>query len=1034
MEANDKNLQMLCALLEQTNGDDSKKVKAAHDQLKAVEAKAGFPICVLKIISNDKVSGTARLAGSIFFKNFIKRHWVVEEGDVDCISSSDRELIKKHIVDLMLNSPKLILSQLSEALHMISKADFPKKWESLLPDLISKLKTTDFRVIIGVFETLNSIFNRYRFEQESDPLWSEIKFVTSQLDEPFLNIVAATYQLLANASKSDSSSSSSSSSSASTSSSSSSSSAVPMIVTALIQMLKAYHSLYFQSLTDYAADKLKDWFGLFLKLLQYKNAALDPKDTSQPGLVEQMHSAIVEILNLHIVKYEEDLIEQQLVSPFVQEVWSRLMQLNEQGRFDDLATTSIKFLTHVVTQESNKSFFANENALKVVCEKVIIPQLKLRVSDVEQFQTDGVEYIRRDMEGSDVDTRRRTTVDFVRGLCKFFEAEVTSILKNYVSALLKEYAAKPKTHWVSKDAALYIVLALTIKGETASRGVTITNPYVDIISFFKTEVLPELQSTKTTELPILKADCLKFLASFRSQLPKDAYPILLPIVLKFLQHEDFVVHTYASVAIEKLLSVQDKGTPRFTKDSLKPFIKELLTKLFAVLEKDESKENEYVMGAILRVCTVARETIAPFVEDIIKTVAKHISAVSKNPKNPYFNHCLFETLASLIHHICTAQPSAVSSFEKVLFPIFEQILNTETCAEFFAYVFQLMAQLLEFQTEISKKYQTIFQPMLAPVLWENTGNIPALTRLLLAYIQKGQTMLVGKPLEGVLGIFQRFNSSKKFDMYGFELLRGVIQYLPISNIGKYLPELLRQMFTRLSNKQQRTPRYINEVLAFFCLFSCLHGFSLLAEASDSVQKGALASGLLEKILFPNIPTVPADDKKIVICGLISMLTKSPLFIDDKYVKLWPSVLNGLMALLEPQQTAASSTSLTTVSLSSKAAHKKAAVQKQIAAQVTQTNVTQEEDFMETVKQGASSAFCKLANAARTPVDPLASIRVPKEYAALQLALFSKTQGQKLNQIASLLTDEQKKFIMTYISQGQQVSSSSSSSSSSSFKS
>ena len=37
-----------------------------------------------------------------------------------------------------------------------------------------------------------------------------------------------------------------------------------------------------------------------------------------------------------------------------------------------------------------------------------------------------------------VDTRRRTSMDFVRGLCVHFDKEVTAILKQYVQRLLSE--------------------------------------------------------------------------------------------------------------------------------------------------------------------------------------------------------------------------------------------------------------------------------------------------------------------------------------------------------------------------------------------------------------------------------------------------------------------------------------------------------------------------------------------------------------------------------------------------------------------
>jgi len=41
-----------------------------------------------------------------------------------------------------------------------------------------------------------------------------------------------------------------------------------------------------------------------------------------------------------------------------------------------------------------------------LCERVVIPQIKLRESDVELFNINGLENVRMDMEGSNAETRR----------------------------------------------------------------------------------------------------------------------------------------------------------------------------------------------------------------------------------------------------------------------------------------------------------------------------------------------------------------------------------------------------------------------------------------------------------------------------------------------------------------------------------------------------------------------------------------------------------------------------------------------------
>ncbi len=58
-------------------------------------------------------------------------------------------------------------------------------------------------------------------------------------------------------------------------------------------------------------------------------------------------------------------------------------------------------------------------------------------SDIELFEDDPIEYIRRDLEGSDTETRRRAASDLVRGLLEHFAKEVTELCSAYVQEYLQ---------------------------------------------------------------------------------------------------------------------------------------------------------------------------------------------------------------------------------------------------------------------------------------------------------------------------------------------------------------------------------------------------------------------------------------------------------------------------------------------------------------------------------------------------------------------------------------------------------------------
>ena len=78
-------------------------------------------------------------------------------------------------------------------------------------------------------------------------------------------------------------------------------------------------------------------------------------------------------------------------------------------------TTAIKFLA-TVANSVHHGLFATDGVLQNVCEKIIAPNVQLLTQDEELFDDNPFEYVRRDVEGSDTDTRRRVSCELVRAL------------------------------------------------------------------------------------------------------------------------------------------------------------------------------------------------------------------------------------------------------------------------------------------------------------------------------------------------------------------------------------------------------------------------------------------------------------------------------------------------------------------------------------------------------------------------------------------------------------------------------------------
>ena len=59
----------------------------------------------------------------------------------DRIHAQDREAIKQLIVNLMLHSPEAIQKQLSDAVSIVGRHDFPNKWPDLISQMVEKFAT-----------------------------------------------------------------------------------------------------------------------------------------------------------------------------------------------------------------------------------------------------------------------------------------------------------------------------------------------------------------------------------------------------------------------------------------------------------------------------------------------------------------------------------------------------------------------------------------------------------------------------------------------------------------------------------------------------------------------------------------------------------------------------------------------------------------------------------------------------------------------------------------------------------------------------
>lgn len=884
--------QEVASLLTKTLATDRSIRKAAEDGLVKLETSSKlYGLATLYLTRRDDLGSEVHISAAIAFKNFIRRNWRYDPNDetsdqVDRIDAQQRELIKQHITKFMLESPAHIQRQLSEAITIIGQNDFPEKWPTLIVELETFLKTSlnqNFHSILGVLQTAHSIFRRYRYELQSNRLWSEIKLVIDHFAQPFTDrfkdLLVAAKSTINDQNK------------------------LMPIYQSILLCTKIYHSLITQDLPEFFEDRLAEWLPPFLELLN-----VQVKLPDEVTVIEDMKSEICEIASLFVQRYSDAENFKEYTQKFAQHIWNLLVTTNQDVQNDTLVSTAIRYLVTVAERPETRPLFQDTNVLNLLCQNVILPNLTLRDIDQELFEDDPEEYVKRDIEGSDIDTRRRAACDLVQALCKFQEIRLIEIFGRFIEDMLKKCEENKAANWKLKDLSIFLYSALAIKGSTRQHGTVSISQHVNVEKFFEEKIVDELlNETQHSGSNVLKADALRYMTTFRNYISLDTLITRLPLIVKHITSSNVVVRTYASITLEKLLTIRDPKQPQttaFKPEQFEPFLGELVKTLFDALDMPGSAENEHIMKAIMRLFSFSKSNlIVQFLPIVVPKITNKLGVVARNPSKPYFNHYLFETLALTIRAACSQEnPSMRNDFEGVLFNILEVVLAQDV-QEFTPYVLQLLNIILQAQAvgSISERFIKLFQELLSPALWEKPANIRPLSELMHTYIEKiGQIIISQNKLDPLLGIFQKLIASKATDHEALALLQTMIIHLPASELDARIREIFMLIFQRLTGS--KTTKFVRHVLVCFSLYAFLRGAEVLASAVNQLQDKIFGM-VIEKLYLADVKKVTSPiERRICTCGIIKIIAHLPLIDNGAYNHLWAPLLLVLMEIFElPQE-------------------------------------------------------------------------------------------------------------------------------------
>ncbi|KKA27869.1 hypothetical protein TD95_003231 [Thielaviopsis punctulata] len=853
---------------------DPSQNRKAEAALRYEQKKPQYSLALLKLVASDALPTNTRLAAALAFKNLIRTEYVDEDGFYK-LPSDEVITIKQELIGLMIICPSSIQSQLGEAISIIADSDFWERWDTLTADLVSRFSATDHKVNIGVLEVAHSIFQRWRPLFKSDGLYREINHVISTFGEPFVKLLITTNNQI--------------------DTNSGNKTALKGWFDTLSLLIKILYDMSSHDLPPIFEENMGDICGLLEKYLNYTNPLLDTDDDDEATIVDTVKSDICEVLELYTIKYGEDFM--QYCPPFVQTVWTLLSNIGLETKYDGLASKALHFLTAVAGAHEQRENFNNEGVLSQIVEKVILPNLALRESDMEMFEDEPIEFIRRDLEGSDTDSRRRSATDFLKKLMESFEDLVTSVVSRYIA----HYLEQGKTDWKAKDTAIYLYISIASKGAiTASHGIKSVNDKTNVVDFFQQHVAGDLMADGPE--PISQVDAIKYLYTFRSQLSRDQWKGAFPHLIKCIGSSNYIIYTYAAIAVERLLFLtDDSGQAILSRDDIEGFASDLLQHLFKLIERDSSptklQENEFLMRCVMRILIVLKDKVVAVMPTVLEHLVGIMDIMKQNPSNPRFYYYHFEALGALVRYGAPTQSALLN--EKLWTSI--NSVFVEDVDEFVPYVLQILAQLLESSPSdsISDNYRLLIDPILNQTMWEARGNVPALARLLTALIPRvSQELVANDKLTPVLGIFQMLLSRKKTELYAFDIIEAVVLAFDPSVLEAYFSTVLQLMFGKL--QQQPADSFKLRFVRFYHLVSARleqgYGTDYFIAQADKVQANIFAQ-VYPAIVLSDTPKLARPvDRKLAVVSMAKTLCNSTAFA-QKFLKGWARTCTTLLELV-----------------------------------------------------------------------------------------------------------------------------------------
>ncbi|CAG8526480.1 11131_t:CDS:10 [Ambispora gerdemannii] len=871
--------------------------KQAELQIKQVETTPEFFSIILQLMGSEELELGARQAAAIYLKNRIRKSWNVDgetqSGGAIPISTNDREMFKRMILQILVNAQNVVRLQLLECLNKALTYDFPDNWPDYMNQVHSLVASNDPRVVyIGLLSLLQVVkVFQWKTNELRGPLIGIIQTTFPAILQIAQNLVnedsvdaaemlrvvfktynsVIQYELIATLQEN--------------------SSLIPWC-TILLQIIAK--PLPETSLPEDLEDresypwwKVKKWAYRILNRLfsRYGNPAQLPKTSKEyKGFAENfVHNFAPQILHEYLRQTD---------------VWIQKKQWLSNKALFCLSDFYKDAITHKTTWQIFKA-----HSGKIVSE-FIFPQLCFSEPDQELWDEDPVEYVHKKIDPlEDLTSPSMVAINLLMDLAKYRKKYTFTGILSFVNSILNTYlesspeARDPR----AKDGALRMVgcladMVLSKKSNMAHL----------MEGFFTTHVFPEFRS----QYHFLRARACDTLIRFSNIEFQNQSNLAAAFqgITECMQDPELPVKVQAALGLQSLIHHD------FVKDALIPNLQMVMQELLNLTNQIDVDTLTTVTEEFVEVFSAE---LAPFavqlcvqMRDTFLRLLKDLEETQYNIVDEDFNNAidldgtsdktmaatgLLKTISTLILSLDTT-PEIFSELQNTLLPVITYTLQ-KGIVDLYDEVFDVIDSCTFSTKQISPTMWNVFELIYQTF---KTSGIDYLEEMLPAldnYISYGAEVFVKTPdLQGM--IYDIVETVMKSDRLGdvdrvcaCKLIESVLLNCR-GHVDHYVEPFLILAFEPLG----RIEEISNVALKVYCIEVVVNAlfYNPLITLRILEERG-LTQGFFT-IWFNNLDKFTrVHDKKLVIVTLCTLIAIPVEQLPSTLLAGWPQVLEGILS-------------------------------------------------------------------------------------------------------------------------------------------